>query len=225
VFSLFIDIKKLSLEFKIFLIKHLAAGAGSAVGKHIDVFLSKIQFKTLGYVGFLVLLLVALLLLASIEDAINRIWAIQKRKALWKRFLIYNLILFIGPVSVSLSLATTTIFTKFFPQFVVKANMWVILINTLFVTLTYKIFPNKKVSWWAALVAGFLVAITCETAKWGYTAYVTKLLFVNKIYGSVAAMPLLLIWLYLNWLIFLGGALLSFMIQHRKAWKAEDRNP
>jgi membrane protein len=221
VFSLFIDIKKLSLEFKSFLLKNLAAGAGNVVSQTIDSFLGKVHFKALGYIGFAALLVTSLLLLSSIEDAINRIWAIRRRKQVWKRFLTYNLILLLGPVSVSLSVATTTLVTKYFPHMLFRANFGVVLVNTLFVTLTYKIFPNKKVRWGAAALSGLAVALACELAKWGYAFYVARALFYNKIYGGLAALPFFLVWIYLNWVIFLAGALLSFMLQHRKTWKLQ----
>jgi membrane protein len=219
VISLVIDIKKITGDFKLFLFKHLAAGAGGMVGQTIDTFLQKVHFKTLGYVGFGVLLIIALLLLASIEDSINRIWSIRKKKKLWKRIVIYNMILFLGPVSVSLSIASATIVQKYFPQLLFKANLSIILISTIFLTITYKIFPNKKVSWLAALFSGLVVAVATELAKWGYAGYLGKMMIHNKIYGSLAAFPLFLIWIYVNWLIFLAGALLSFMLQHKNTFR------
>lgn len=214
VFSLFIDVKKLSVEFKLFLFKHLAAGAGNMVGQTIDSFLAKVQFKTVGYVGFAALLLIALLMLGSIEDSINKIWSIRRKKQIWKRIIIYNLILFLGPVSVSLSIATTTLVTKFFPQLLPKANLGIIVVSALFLTLTYKIFPNKKVNWSAAFASGLLVALMMELAKWAYAGYIAKMMIHNRIYGGLAAFPLFLVWMYLNWMLFLAGSLLSFMIQH-----------
>jgi membrane protein len=224
VFSLFIDVNKLSIGFKLFLFKHLTAGTGSIVWKTIDTFLAKVHFKALGYIGSAALLLIALLMLATIEDAINRIWSIRRKKQLWKRFIIYNLILFLGPVSVSLSVATTTIVTKFFPNLLFKANLGVIFVATVFLTLTYKIFPNKKVSWLAATASGLTVALISELAKWAYAGYLVKMMVSNKIYGSLAALPLLLTWIYLNWIVFLSGALLTFMLQHHVKLRPQRRH-
>lgn len=223
VFSLVVDVNKLSLTFKLFLFKYLATGAGTAVGRTIDGFLAKVHFKAIGYVGFGLLLLFSLMMLASIEDSINRIWAIRRKKKLWKRVIIYNLILFLGPVSVSLSLATATVVSKYFPQLLPKANLGVLVIGTLFLTLTYKIFPNKKVSWLAALFSGLLVALASELAKWGYAGYMAKMLIHNKIYGTLAVFPLFLIWIYVNWVLFLAGALLTFMLQHYGTFQVNEQ--
>ena len=223
--SLVVDVKKLSVDFKIFLFKHLATGTGRYVGQYIDLFLSKVRFKTVGYVGFAALLFTALLLLASVEESINRIWSIRRKKALWKRVLIYNILLFLGPISVSLSIATTTVVQSYFPQLLLKANLSIVLISWGFLTLTYKIFPNKKVHWGAALTAGMLVAVFTELAKWGYASYIAKALIQNKIYGSLAALPCFLVWLYVNWILFLGGALFTFMLQHQKSFKVRGQTP
>jgi membrane protein len=217
--SLVIDVKRVATEFKLLLIKHLAIGTGKFVGQYVDIFLYKVRFKTIGYVGFAVLLLTALFLLGSVEESINRIWGIRRKKAIWKRVIIYNLLLFLGPVSVSLSIATTTVVQRFFPQLLLKANLGIVLLSWLFLSFTYKIFPNKKVEWKAAFTAGMLVALFTELAKWGYASYIAKALLYNKVYGSLAALPLFLIWMYLNWILFLGGALFTFMLQHHRTFK------
>lgn len=215
-FSLVVGVKQLSVEFKSFLLKYLVPSAGNQVATLIDHALGKVQFKTIGYIGFTFVLLIALLTLSSIEESINRIWSIRRKKKIWKRFLIYNLILFLGPVSVSLSIATTTLVGKYFPQFYLKANLGVAFIVALLITLTYKIFPNKKVHWRAAIISGCLVAVICELAKWAYALYTKQAFFYNKVYGSLAVLPLFLIWIYANWMIFLSGALFCFMLQHYK---------
>lgn len=225
ILSLVFDVTRVSQDFKLFLFKHLATGAGANVGRQIDFVLTKVKFKTLGYVGCAALLITSLLLLASIEESINRIWAIRQKKAVWKRVLIYNLILVLGPISVSLSIATSTVVSRYFPQMLMKANLGIVLLSTLFLTLTYKIFPNKKVEWRAALVAGLLVAGGTELAKWVYAIYLAKALYYNQVYGGLALFPLFLVWIYLNWVLFLAGALFTFMLQHHRTFKVKGIYP
>jgi membrane protein len=127
--------------------------------------------------------------------------------------IIYNLILLLGPVSVSLSVASSTIVSKMFPQFFLKANLGAILVAFVFLALTYKVFPNRKVKWLPVLFSALLAVLAMELAKWGYAGYVSKALIHNRIYGSLAAFPLFLIWIYVNWTLFLSGALLTYMLQ------------
>jgi membrane protein len=134
---------------------------------------------------------------------------------------IYNLLLVLGPASVSLSLSTVSFVSRFFPDYVSKAKIGAFLINTVLLTLIYKIFPNKKVHWSASMIAGVTAALAAELAKWGYAVYTKKALFYNEVYGSLAAIPLFLIWIFLNWNIFLGGSLFSYMIQHRESFRLD----
>lgn len=218
-FTLFWDIRDLNSRFMGFLMEHLAPGSGRVVQGHIQNLLLKVQFKTIGYVGFGVLLVISLLLLSSIENAINRIWSIRRHKDLWKRIVIYNLLLVVGPVSISLSIATTAMVSRLFPQYVMKANAGSLLINAVLLTFIYKIFPNKRVHWNAAFLASVLACACFELAKWVYAVYAAKAMFYNKVYGGLAVLPLFLVWVYVNWNIFLGGSLFSYMFQHRKSFR------
>jgi len=218
-FTLFWDVRDLNARFMSFLMEHLAPGSGRVVQGHIQNLLLKVRFKAIGYVGFAVLLVISLLLLSSIENAINRIWSIRRHKDLWKRIVIYNLMLIVGPVTISLSIATTAMVSKLFPQYLGKANAGSMIINAVLLALIYKIFPNKRVHWGAAFFAGVLACGAFELAKWIYAVYAAKAMFYNKVYGGLAVLPLFLVWVYVNWNIFLGGALFSYMIQHRKSFR------
>ncbi len=217
--SLFLNVHELNTKFMSFLVQHLAPGSAAKVSVLLSNFVGKMHFKAIGYIGFGALLITCLLLLASIESSINRIWSIRKRKDLWKRMVIYNLLLVLGPATVSLSLSTMTFVARYFPNYVAKANIGVFLINAFALTFVYKIFPNKRVNWSAALFAGITAATACELAKRGYAIYTAKALFYNEVYGSLAVLPLFLIWVYVNWSLFLGGALLSYMVQHRDSFR------
>jgi membrane protein len=80
--------------------------------------------------------------------------------------------------------------------------------------LIYIVMPNTKVK----IKSGFIAAIVAGTAF-----QLTEIIFIkfqvgvagyNAIYGGFAALPLLLIWLQLSWLIVLFGAEISYAIQN-----------
>jgi membrane protein len=220
--SLFFKPHDLNTILMPFLVQHLAPGSAAKVGLIINNLLAKVHFRAMGYVGFGVLLVTCLLLLSSIENSINRIWSIRKKKELWKRIVIYNLLLVLGPASVSASLATLTWISHLFPDYRTKANLGAMIINGLFFAFVYKIFPNKKVSWIASLVSGAVAAGAIDLAKMIYAIYTTKALFYNEVYGGLAVLPFFLVWVYVNWNIFLGGALLTYLIQHRHDYRFSD---
>lgn len=217
ILSFFLDIHSLSVELKLFLLKNLTTGTGNVVTQYIDGFLRNLRFRTIGYIGFGALLFTSVLLLSNIEDAMNRIWSIDKSKKLWQRIAIYNLMIFIGPFCLAISLAAKTLANKYFPHLLMQANTGTIVIMTGLFAFFYKVMPNTKVRWDGALFCGFLMALASECAKLIYAKYTAKVLFYNQVYGGLAALPLLLIWIYLNWIIFLAGTQFNFFLQNRRA--------
>ena len=208
-------LKTFSQELEQFLFKNLATGTGSHVVTYLHQMIGKVRLRTVGMVGFGTFLVTSLLMISSVESSINRIWGIRKPKKFWRRFLVYNLFLIVAPLCAAISISVSTIVLKYFPSMLFQANLTSVLILTIFLGTVYKTFPNQKVSLVWALVAAFLVAISTELAKWGYSVYTTKALVYNKVYGGLAVLPFFLIWIYLSWNLFLGGALLHYLLERR----------
>jgi membrane protein len=72
------------------------------------------------------------------------------------------------------------------------------------------VMPNVKVRLRAAFPAGMTAAVLWEISKMGYTAYLRSATMYTTIYGSLAAIPLFLLWVYVTWIVTLFGAQLSF---------------
>ena len=174
--SLFIKGRDLRSMLMPFLVQNLAPGSVEKVGNFISDSLAKGHFRAMGYVGFGALLFTCLLLLANVENSINRIWSIRKKKDLWKRAVIYNLLLVLGPASVSFSLSTVTFVGRMFPRYLARANIGAFLIDILMFGFIYKVFPNKRVHWFATFVGAFSAAFACEAAKYLYAIYTHKAL-------------------------------------------------
>lgn len=210
----FYDISQLKQELKLFLLKSLATGTGTAVTNAIDLFLSKVRFRTIGLVGMSALLLTSIFLISALENSVNMIWHVQKQRVFWRRVALYLLFLILGPLAAAISLLGSTYVTKFSKGIWLPANIGTIAITAILFFALFKTLPNARVkNSWAALSA-LLTAAALETAKWGYAIYTAKALFYNKVYGSLAALPLFLIWIYLNWTIFLSGTQLNYMLQY-----------
>ena len=72
--------------------------------------------------------------------------------------------------------------------------------------MLYKWIPNCNVSWLNAFSGATLAVFLFEMAKTGFTLYISYFPSYELLYGALAAIPLLLIWIYLTWLIVLIGA-------------------
>ena len=74
--------------------------------------------------------------------------------------------------------------------------------------------PNTKVKFKNALIAGIVAGLAYQIFQMVYISgqlWITK---YNAIYGSFAALPLLLLWLQLSWNIILLGVELSYSLQN-----------
>jgi membrane protein len=100
---------------------------------------------------------------------------------------------------------------------------WPILAGIVLIALAivYHYAPDRAQAKWQWISWGAVVA----TALWllgsaGFTVYVSKLGNYDKIYGSISAVVILLLWLYLSAYIILLGAELNAEIDRQTAPKA-----
>ena len=141
----------------------------------------------------------------------------RRPRPLVRRVPVYFVMLTLGPVLVGASIwMTTWIMAQsraIIPQGT-RVGQWIvaplpIVLTAAALTLMYKFAPAKPVRWVPAAIAGAAAAAAFEVMKHGFAWYVTHVPTYEVIYGALAALPLFLIWLYLCWLIVLGGALLT----------------
>lgn len=165
--------------------------------------------------GFLVF--TVLLLILSIDKALNEIWRVTKPRKIGQRLLIYWALLTLGPLLTGASLWATALMAR--ESFGVISQLPDLLELTLkvspffvsaagFATL-FVIVPNTRVAPRDALIGGLLVAMLLEMMKFGFAYYVSQISTYTTIYGAFAALPVFLIWIYLSWLSVLFGAIVS----------------
>jgi len=177
---------------------------------------SKLSFAKLGTVGVVLLIWTAITLLTTIERALNRIFGARESRGLWRRILLYWSVLTLGPVLLSVAI--------YFGQRAigiiegmpvlsllvsVAGRLGPIVVEIFLLGALYKLMPNTKVSFRAAL-AGAAVAIPIWlVVKWAFGLYVQMVVRKASLYGALGAIPLFLMWLNFSWLIFLFGAVLA----------------
>ena len=186
-------------------------------------------------VGILILIFTVVRLLASIEDAFNDIWQINKGRTWLRKFTDYTTILIISPIFIFLSGSITIVIGSKFSELLIyfglneeSSTLVLLLLRIVSFTLLflmfsfmYMVFPNTKVDYKAAMKAAFVSSILFELLKWAYLYFQIGVSQYNQIYGSFAALPLFLIWVQLSWFIVLFGAELAFSLQNVKHYELE----
>jgi membrane protein len=192
---------------------------GWTIQGYISDFSSKASRLTIS--GSMVLLLIAIMLMATIDNAFNRIWFVKNKRNPVARLLVYWAVLTMGPLLIGVGLASTSyllslpVVADVDTTLNIKANLlsWLPFLTTsIAFTLLYILIPNCSVSKKHALIGGVVCAVLFEFAKYGFGIYVKEVRSYENIYGAVAIIPLFLIWIYVSWMIVLFGAHITFCL-------------
>ncbi|MCK4374611.1 MAG: YihY/virulence factor BrkB family protein, partial [Candidatus Brocadiae bacterium] len=78
----------------------------------------------------------------------------------------------------------------------------------------YKFLPHTRVRFGSAAWGAFLASLLLHGARPLFSLYVLKAVKYERIYGSLGAVPIFLLWIWLLWIIVLFGAEVCFTIQN-----------
>ena len=186
--------------------------AGLEVQSYLDQFSS--QARRLSFLGVGILVATCYLMLMNIERVFNRIWATSGRRKGVGSFLLYWAILSLGPILMGAAIVINTyvLSSKLFAEAGIAQGAlsavfsylpWVL--TTAAFTLLYMTVPNCKVGFRNAITGGVVATLAFELAKRLFGFVIANSAYTS-IYGAFAALPVFLLWVYLSWIIILGGA-------------------
>ncbi|PVX39198.1 tRNA-processing RNAse BN [Pasteurella langaaensis DSM 22999] len=217
IFTAFPIFNEMAGAAKEFIFTNFAPAASDIVGQYIDEFVN--NSKQMSAIGIVSLIAVALLLIHTINSTLNAIWNAQPRGAIFS-FTIYWAILTLGPILMGASFAVSryvssiTMFNSelALPFGVTLLSFVPFLLTWLGFTFIYAVVPNKKVNIkhaaWGALVAAIFFTLGKKAFAW----YIVTFPSYQVIYGAMATLPLMLLWLQLSWLFILLGAQLAAVL-------------
>jgi len=190
-------------------------------------FAQKSYSKTLGITGVIFLLLTAILTLTRVEETFNDMWGVTRGRDWWSRITNYFFTIIVGPVLLisAVGMANGQNFAKTrdvleaipFIQTIFSTYLPVIIICFTFAML-YKLVPNTKVDFGAALVGGTLAGLAWNSYNHLGFLLISSVSSANAIYGGLAVIPLLMGGLYVVWLTILFGAQVAYAFQNRAAY-------
>jgi len=159
----------------------------------------------------------ALALVLTIDCALNAIWCVRQPRPFGKRVLVYWAALTLGPLALGMSLTLTSYAVSASRGLVsaLPGGMALLLDTVQFALLAaateglFHYVPNTAVRWRHAWAGALFVAVAFELAKKALAWYVDSVPTYSTVYGALAALPILLLWIYLGWVILLLGAVIA----------------
>lgn len=195
-----------------------------AAGQQLRLAIDKIfefvrgtSFASLGTFSFVFLLYCVVKLLGATEGALSAIWGVRSTRSFTRRLTNYLAIVVMTPMVLLTATGVTTLLEgstyqvlqerlgfdlrhgaalAMVPFLVVSAGM----------TFLYLALPNTRVRLASAALGGIVAGCLWQLAQMAHIEFQIGVARINAIYSGFAAVPLFLLWLYVNWSVLLLGA-------------------
>jgi membrane protein len=190
-----------------------------AIARQVLGYLTQFAGKAsrLGGVGLAALVVSAIALVLTIDRTLNGIWRVRRPRPLGERVLIYWAAITLGPLVLAASLGSTSYvisasrgLVRSLPgqlAFLLDVVEFLLLAGAL--AALYRFVPNTPVKRAHAIAGGVFAAVGIELAKRLLAWYIGKVPTYSMVYGAFAAVPILLVWIYIAWVVVLLGAVIA----------------
>lgn len=174
-------------------------------------------------------------LLNYVETTINSIWRVDETRVWYRKMTDYLAIIIMVPVifiaSSSVTVLANTKLNDLLGQsemlevfkpvvsFLVQLIPFILL--CILATAAFLVMPNTRVKIRPAIIAGLITGIALQVLQILYVQSQLGITKLGTLYGSFAAVPLLMIWAQVTWVALLMGAQLSYYIQNITRYEFE----
>lgn len=208
------------------LLQHLSVGSEEVVARIIE-YINNTNVARLGSVGLVMLVFTVLMLISNIEKSFNSLWHVNETRTLFRRFADYFSVVTLGPLFLLAAISlNTSMRNQQVVQWILDKPVFGDMLLRLFEVLPfvviwaafiflYMFVPNTKVNIVSALVGGVSGGTMWLVTQWGYVNFQFGVAKYNAIYGTMAALPIFMIWIYVSWMIVLFGLQLCWAHQNR----------
>ena len=193
---------------------------------------SAAQATAIGVVGIAA---TGILLLITVEDQLNALWRVTAPRPWGQRVFTYWTLMTLGPLLIGMSLTLSTYldtaarragldpaalvqltssWTHFFARLVPPV------LELIACTLLYCIIPNCLVRWRDGVLGAAVAAVAIEISKIAFVFYIGQVSSYQTVYGTLAAIPIFLLWMYVSWVAVMLGAVVAANLA---TWRVDER--
>jgi membrane protein len=198
--------------------------APTAAGRQIRLVVDKVfgfvrdtNFASLGTFSFVFLLYCVVKLLGAMESALNAIWGVRSTRSFTRRLTNYLAIVVMTPMVLVTAVGVTALLEgrtyaviQEWLGFELKLAALLVVVPFLVVsagmTFLYLALPNTRVKLASAMLGGIVAGCLWQLSQIAHVEFQLGVARINAIYSGFAALPLFLLWLYVNWSVLLLGA-------------------
>jgi membrane protein len=210
-----------------------SAAAATVDNAHLDQWIkdlvtkvSDINFAAVGWVSLAALVYAAISMLVEVERAFNQIYRVPAGRSWVRRVTQYWTLMTLGTVGLAATFFVGEKFTGWLAAnatwggrsnaiFLAGAGfLTTVTISAALFLLAYTVVPNTRVKIGPAIAGALLAAFLWEAGKWGLSQYIRYSAGYSRLYGSLALLPLFLLWVYVTWVIVLFGLNFAYYLQY-----------
>ncbi len=209
------------------------------LASNIVAAMERLDIVAMGYIGLAAIIIAGVIALSELEEDFCQILYARKGRDWWQRVLMYPLTILVAPTIIAVVLALGALAE-------VRAAAWIealpnwggigqwvhhvvidlplvfeltpYILTWILLTILYYLVTSAPVRLRAALVGGLSAGIVWQLAQKLYIHFQFASATYTEIWGYLAQIPLLLLWLYVSWVILFLGAELVFAWQYRHAY-------
>lgn len=208
-------------QLKEYVYDNFAPNAGAMVQTYLELFVS--NSKKMGIVSILGLVVVAVMLISNIDKAFNEMWQNTPKRPPVRSFLVYLGILIFAPLMAGASIAVSTyllslqMFDLQGMEEIISLKIYLLkfvpfLLTWLMFTMIYKLVPNTTVKFKHAALGALFAGVFFTLGKQLFIWYITTFPSYQAIYGALATIPIMFVWVQLSWkVVLLGGQFASVL--------------
>ena len=214
--------------------KDLALQARKFTNETFDK-IGRVDLTTLGWIGFAVLMWTVVSTLGHVETAVNEVWLVKKPRPIWRRFFVYLFVVIVLPIFLSLAVSLpilrlvktaldvtlgATSYTRWVGDALINlitSRLFGFCMAMTFSSLAFaillKAMPNRPVRFGSAFRAGICTALLVGGWMKLCTSAGVGIAKSGAMYGSFAAVPIVLAWIYMSWQLVLLGSCMSYAFE------------
>lgn len=180
--------------------------------------LQEADLSSLGVLGVVGLVLVAGRLVMLVEDAYGVTFGAPGSRNFLPRLLILTAATLGGPLF--FAIVAALLYDALTGFGLASVHLSIGLLQWLALFMALLILPATRVRWSAAFVGSTVSAVLLVLCSWAFQSYVAWFAAGNPVrvfFGSLAALPVFLLWLYLVWVSVLIGVEVAAMYQYRRS--------